>query len=470
MVAAALPELIGPSYSWDTPLTKEPLTDGILSRIRSVSLTFDEALSPDCVRKAVRSMGNRASMAPLAVAGSAVNPYNRWALKFSWLRPIAPVSVRHAAHGRGLLPETWDRNPLIAAVGSGLAAGSDLVYGGSAIGDHATSSSSSTAVHSFSRTLPPPHRVLLLVALGLFCWWANLRGLRRLGLEISPASSSSRNTASPSAEDRSAVPMSNLSSSVGALSSSATSAPLPAGSDITSASVEPFTSSAGRPSAQASVPTSSSSTALERRVLSFALIYFLWAMAGWLTYRVYVDLLAGDPKGRHAQVLQGITVLGAVALAVWPGEFAAKWTRVGFGRHLLHLLRPTLAQGPTFPDVLLADILTSFAKVLGDVWLTACFLLPRRNHHEWWNGRGSLIVPCLATLPYLIRFRQCIAEYLVSAPVPGSNASSGKSMRPLANALKYASAFPVIWLSALQDSTAGTESSPDGVKGVYGLW
>jgi hypothetical protein len=47
--------------------------------------------------------------------------------------------------------------------------------------------------------------------------------------------------------------------------------------------------------------------------------------------------------------------------------------------------------------VLLADILTSFAKVLGDAWLTACFLWPRKNHHVWWNGRGSLMVPILAS-------------------------------------------------------------------------
>lgn len=72
-------------------------------------------------------------------------------------------------------------------------------------------------------------------------------------------------------------------------------------------------------------------------------------------------------------------------------------TTASLSRHLVHLLKPTLQQSPTFPDVLLADILTSFAKVLGDVWLTACFLVPRRNHHEWWNGRGSLVVPFLAT-------------------------------------------------------------------------
>ena len=66
-------------------------------------------------------------------------------------------------------------------------------------------------------------------------------------------------------------------------------------------------------------------------------------------------------------------------------------------RHLLRILSPRLTAPPAFTDVLLADILTSFAKVLGDAWLTTCFLWPRKNHHVWWNGRGSLMVPILAS-------------------------------------------------------------------------
>ena len=46
-----------------------------------------------------------------------------------------------------------------------------------------------------------------------------------------------------------------------------------------------------------------------------------------------------------------------------------------------------------------------------------------------------------ASLPYILRLRQCIHEYLL----PGNT-----SARPLLNALKYATAFPVIFLSAAQ--------------------
>lgn len=45
------------------------------------------------------------------------------------------------------------------------------------------------------------------------------------------------------------------------------------------------------------------------------------------------------------------------------------------------------------------------------------------------------------SIPYLVRFRQCIIEWL---------AADSTSRRPLANAIKYATAFPVMYLSAAQ--------------------
>lgn len=44
-------------------------------------------------------------------------------------------------------------------------------------------------------------------------------------------------------------------------------------------------------------------------------------------------------------------------------------------------------------------------------------------------------------MPYLIRLRQCLVEY---------NSPTNSSRRPLFNAIKYASSFPVIFLSAAQ--------------------
>jgi len=45
------------------------------------------------------------------------------------------------------------------------------------------------------------------------------------------------------------------------------------------------------------------------------------------------------------------------------------------------------------------------------------------------------------SLPYLVRLRQCIVEF---------SSSQNDSRRPLYNALKYATSFPVIFFSAAQ--------------------
>ncbi len=58
------------------------------------------------------------------------------------------------------------------------------------------------------------------------------------------------------------------------------------------------------------------------------------------------------------------------------------------------------------------------------------------------------------SLPYVLRFRQCLLEYYQS---------SGSSPRPLANALKYFSAFPVILLSAAQKIVITEVASAKGI-------
>ena len=50
-----------------------------------------------------------------------------------------------------------------------------------------------------------------------------------------------------------------------------------------------------------------------------------------------------------------------------------------------------------FSDVVLADIFSSFAKVIGDVWLSFCMIIPGGSllifpEQEGW---ARLMVPCL---------------------------------------------------------------------------
>jgi len=76
------------------------------------------------------------------------------------------------------------------------------------------------------------------------------------------------------------------------------------------------------------------------------------------------------------------------------------------------------------------------------------------------------------SLPYAIRLRQCIAEY---------QASNGQNNRALFNAIKYATSFPVIFLSTAQKiviadiiATKGLDeakSSPwHGEHHMFRLW
>lgn len=69
------------------------------------------------------------------------------------------------------------------------------------------------------------------------------------------------------------------------------------------------------------------------------------------------------------------------------------------------------------------------------------------------------------SLPYLIRLRQCLIEYY---------APTNTSRRPLFNAIKYASSFPVIFLSAAQriviSDLAQTHGSQQGWHGEHPLF
>lgn len=105
-----------------------------------------------------------------------------------------------------------------------------------------------------------------------------------------------------------------------------------------------------------------------------------------------------------------------------------------------------------------ADVFTSFAKVLGDVFICLHMLLPGNSllqppaDHGWTRWIMPTIMRCVLpshswahltclSIPYLVRFRQCIIEWL---------SVDNTSRRPLANAVKYATAFPVMYLSAAQ--------------------
>jgi hypothetical protein len=132
-------------------------------------------------------------------------------------------------------------------------------------------------------------------------------------------------------------------------------------------------------------------------------------------------------------------------------------------------------QDGKFGDILLADALTSYAKVLGDLFVSACMFASRGASSTSRPDRscgGAFLVPLIISIPSLIRLRQCLIEYLRvrrSLEQPGGSAGSGWGGQHLANALKYSSALPVIILSALQ---RGYDPQKIGMSeaGLFRLW
>ena len=72
-----------------------------------------------------------------------------------------------------------------------------------------------------------------------------------------------------------------------------------------------------------------------------------------------------------------------------------------------------------------------------------------------------MLTPSCHSIPYAIRLRQCLVEY---------NAPSNSSRRPLMNALKYASSFPVIFLSAAQRIVVSDVMAVKGEHAAHESW
>ncbi|KAI0175865.1 EXS-domain-containing protein [Hypoxylon sp. FL1284] len=121
------------------------------------------------------------------------------------------------------------------------------------------------------------------------------------------------------------------------------------------------------------------------------------------------------------------------------------------------------AKDGKFGDILLADVLTSYAKVLADLYVALCMFF--RSEGGGATARpdrscgGALVVPLIMAVPSLIRLRQCLIEY-GRVRRGRLTEATGWGGQHLANALKYATAFPVIVFSTLQRNSTGGQPPP----------
>lgn len=129
------------------------------------------------------------------------------------------------------------------------------------------------------------------------------------------------------------------------------------------------------------------------------------------------------------------------------------------------------AQDGRFGDILLADALTSYSRVVGDLFATVCMFvtgrsstsIPDRSCASYW------LFPVVIAIPSAIRLRQCLIEYSRVQRHPST--SSGWGGQHLANALKYATAFPVIIFSAMQRAARGGKQGLGHASDpLFGCW
>lgn len=148
-------------------------------------------------------------------------------------------------------------------------------------------------------------------------------------------------------------------------------------------------------------------------------------------------------------------------------------SHTGRGRLLWTLRRISVgglaeAKDGKFGDILLADVLTSYAKILADLFVCLCMFLTRNGSATARPDRGcggDVLVPIIMAIPSAIRLRQCLIEYSRVRDAPYREAT-GWGGQHLANAAKYSTAFPVIVLGAMLRNQKGDGSSP----GLYRAW
>ncbi|KAI4322563.1 hypothetical protein L6164_022243 [Bauhinia variegata] len=174
----------------------------------------------------------------------------------------------------------------------------------------------------------------------------------------------------------------------------------------------------------------------------------IWRCATWMTIIVPTSMTAYLYLYSHGEVSyaasQPVILYAAVGMIlIFPFDIFYFSSRYYFLRTLWRIVFPL--QAISFSDFFVADILTSMAKVFSDLERSVCRMVHRQVATIAWLeadsvcGSHSVAIPLVLVLPYLFRLFQCLRQYK----------DTGEKTT-LLNALKYSTAVPVIFLSALK--------------------
>jgi hypothetical protein len=185
-----------------------------------------------------------------------------------------------------------------------------------------------------------------------------------------------------------------------------------------------------------------------------ASIFTLVSLAGYIFFERSVKSSLGDTSLDWTQVTENdrhghehivaITYLVLFSLFLLPINILYRSERYAVAGILYRILFTGLSTRVYFCDIILADILTSFSRVVGDLQIIATDIVyapsdAHKSHHKMGVSLSEFIVPVLILIPYLVRLRQCVAEYSQSRDY-------GVRNRHFTNALKYISSMPVFKL------------------------
>ncbi|KAL1813851.1 hypothetical protein DCAR_0626234 [Daucus carota subsp. sativus] len=174
----------------------------------------------------------------------------------------------------------------------------------------------------------------------------------------------------------------------------------------------------------------------------------IWKCATWMTIIVPTSMTAYLYLYSHGEVplaaFQPVLLYSAVAMIIiFPFDIFYLSSRYFLLRTLWRIVFPL--QAITFPDFFVADIFTSMSKVFSDLERSVCRMVHRQVATIAWFeadsvcGSHSVAIPIVLVLPYIFRLFQCLRQYK----------DTGEKTT-LLNALKYSTAVPVIFLSALK--------------------
>jgi len=220
----------------------------------------------------------------------------------------------------------------------------------------------------FSASFPLPFRVLFLVGLAILLWAANLHVLALLGIDVSwvldirdgddadVLGVDADRHATFDILDNGDDDEQRLKSSSNSKHASPTRTP----------ARTPTLTPRRTPTPSLGVPRPPS-VRLYGPVYRLFVAYTAWCFGGWLVFRL---ITAGDTvQMERFRGLVALVCLGPIVAALVPLRGYGARERRALRRALWRCINPPANAPIFFCDVILADIATSFAKVLGDLYV-----------------------------------------------------------------------------------------------------